>query len=189
MLRTGTIGLLAALLCVGALGLNNSSWAQDRERPQRGEFDREEFQRRMEERRAERQKELMTRLDIEGEDEQKFITEMIEDVQTKQREVSTYSSRGFGFGGRGGRGGRGGDAQAREGAEERELPEGMKHMQKLRELAEDDSASQEQIKKALDAYRAARTKAEKELEESRNALREVLDAKQQLVLVTTGVLD
>src|SRR5678815_1719952 len=93
---------LKQLLALGtvavALGLSTSNVAAQG-RPQRGNFDPEQFRTQMMDRYKER-------LEVKSDDEWKIISERIEKVMTAQREARIG---GFGgFGGRGGRGGRGG---------------------------------------------------------------------------------
>ena len=59
----------------------------------------------------------------------------------------------------------------------------------LRDALADEQASADQIKAALDGYRVARAKAERQLEESRKALRELLNIRQEATLVSQGLLN
>jgi len=59
----------------------------------------------------------------------------------------------------------------------------------LRDVLADEQASTDQIKATLDGYRVARAKAEKQLEESRKALRELLNIRQEATLVSQGLLN
>ncbi len=59
----------------------------------------------------------------------------------------------------------------------------------LRELLQADKAEVEQIKAKLAAYRAAKNKANQELAAARQSLRQIMDLRQEAVLVVNGLLD
>ena len=132
----------------------------------RGNFDPEEFRQRI----ADRMKEQFGFSDAEF----KAIQPLIEDVQTKQREVRS-GGRGFGgFGGFGGRGGgRGGDRDGGDPAYEA--------LQKAIE-------SGNNIEAKLKAFRDARAKKEAALKKSQDTLKSVLTIKQEAVAVTMGLI-
>mgnify|MGYP001490965060 CR=1 FL=1 len=62
-------------------------------------------------------------------------------------------------------------------------------MADLRTVLEDKGASNEAIKAKLEALRTARVKAKEELAASQKDLREVLNTRQEAVLVANGVLE
>jgi hypothetical protein len=59
----------------------------------------------------------------------------------------------------------------------------------LRELLQADKPDVEQIKAKLAAYRAMKNKANQELAAARQSLRQIMDLRQEAVLVVNGLLD
>ena len=59
----------------------------------------------------------------------------------------------------------------------------------LRELVQADKADMDQIKAKLAAYRAAKERANQELAKARQALRQIMNLRQEAVLVLNGLLD
>ncbi|MHC4994141.1 MAG: hypothetical protein ACYTGQ_03720 [Planctomycetota bacterium] len=120
---------------------------------------------------------------------------------------------GPGRGGPGGPGGRGGDQQARGGDRggDRGGPGGDRGgrggpggrggfggggdspvgraMAQLGEVLQNENASSDQIKSALNNLRAVRAKAENDLKAARESLREVLSTRQEAMMVASGMLD
>jgi len=59
----------------------------------------------------------------------------------------------------------------------------------LRELLQADKAETDQIKAKLTAYRAAKEKANQQLAAARQSLRQIMNLRQEAVLVVNGLLD
>jgi Spy/CpxP family protein refolding chaperone len=59
----------------------------------------------------------------------------------------------------------------------------------LRELVQADKPDMDQIKAKLAAYRAAKSKANQELAAARQALRQIMNLRQEAVLVLNGLLE
>lgn len=177
------------LLCVpvGALMIFSLANAQDAQPDQGrgnrrggGNFDPAQFRQRMEE----RMKEQLGTTD----DEWKVLQPKLEKVMTAQRD----SGRGFGgggmFGGRGGRGGQRGGDQARPNSDRPESKV-MKARNDLQTVLENKSASSDEIKSKLKAYREARDAARADLAAAQKELKEVCSVRQEAVLVDMGMLD
>lgn len=62
-------------------------------------------------------------------------------------------------------------------------------MRKLVDAVNSPDSKPEQIKAALDAFRAARTKARADLANARDQLQQALTPKQEARLVTMGILE
>ncbi|MEX1016451.1 MAG: hypothetical protein WDZ31_06875 [Phycisphaeraceae bacterium] len=157
--------------------------------PRGGEqVDREQMRERMEERRAAMSERMREQLGLSAE-EWTVIEPRIQQVQTLQAQGSVGGRGMMGMRGRGGRGfGPGGGDEAGEG-EARELPPVAQASRDLRQTLADEDASEAQINERLVALRAARAEHAEELDEAREALRELLTPRQEAVLVMTGVLD
>lgn len=170
------IRALAIVCALGAL-LSLTSFAQDAggggdRGGRRGEFNREEFQARM----NERLKESLGSTDEEWQVVQPLLTTVME----KQRAVRELTS--FGRGGWGGR--RGGEGDQQQQQQQREQPVPVAELQ-----AAIDANDATAITQKLAALREARSVRETELKEARAALVEVLTAKQEASLVLSGMLE
>lgn len=139
----------------------------------------EEFRQRMNDR-------LKTSLKASDE-EWAVIQPLIEKVTTKQREAS--GNRFGGRGGPGGPGGRGGAGGGGGSQADRPQSAASAASQALRTTLENESASPEEIKAKLTAVREARKKAEGEVTQAREALRQVLSVRQEATLVSMGILE
>jgi hypothetical protein len=113
-----------------------------------------------------------------------------------QLNMQANAGRGRGmmgmFGGRGGRGGpggdQGGDRGQRRGGPGADTAMG-KAMTNLQTVLENQSASNDDIKKALTAVREARMKAQQDLAAAQADLKKILSVRQEAVLVEMGQLD
>ncbi|MEN6627046.1 MAG: hypothetical protein ABFD69_12545 [Candidatus Sumerlaeia bacterium] len=140
----------------------------------RGQFDPAQFQQMM----MERQKEQLQAT----EDEWKVIEPLLSNVMKVRSEMQPMGMRG----GRGGRGpGMGGPGGGQGGGQGAVMPE----RQALQTTLQNQDAKPEDIKAKLDAYKAAMAKKEAELKEARAKLREVLNVRQEAMLVMNGMLD
>ena len=92
---------------------------------------------------------------------------------------------------RGGRGGEGGEGRERRGGREGREPETAtaKAATELGETLQNESAAPEEVKQKLQAYRDAKSAAEKELEAAQKDLSGVLTQRQEAMLVMVGMLD
>ena len=173
--------LLALTGVAVALGLSTSNvGAQGR--PQRGNFDAEQFRTQMMERYKER-------LEVTSDDEWKLISERIEKVTTAQREARIG---GFGgFGGRGGRGGRdgggGGDGGGNRDRGTRGGGEANPDVEALQK-AIDDKAAADDIKAKLAKVRESQKTKEANLVKAQDELKKVLSVRQEAIAVTMGLL-
>jgi len=150
----------------------------------RGNFNVEDFRKRMEER-------IKTSLKMTDE-EWAVIQPLIEKVTDKQRDAST----GRGFGGPGGptRGGTTGGGTTGGGtaaATTSTRPEraGTQEREALRLALDSDGSSLEDIKAKLGAVRAVHQKATAELAAAREELKKVVTVRQEAVLVSMGILE
>jgi Spy/CpxP family protein refolding chaperone len=149
----------------------------------RGNFNAEDFRKRMEER-------IKTSLKVTDE-EWAVIQPLIEKVTDKQRDAST----GRGFGGPGGttRGGTttGGTTGGTAAATTSTRPEraGTQEREALRLALDSDGASLEDIKAKLGAVRSVHQKATAELASAREDLKKVVTVRQEAVLVSMGILE
>jgi len=175
--------LLALAGVAVALGLSTSNVAAQG-RPQRGNFDPEQFRTQMMDRYKER-------LEVKSDDEWKIISERIEKVMTAQREARIG---GFGgFGGRGGRGGRGGGDGAGAGGDaggtrtNRGGGEPNPDVEALQK-ALDDKASSDDIKAKLAKVRESQKTKEANLTKAQDELRKVLSVRQEASAVMMGLL-
>ena len=168
--------LLAAVMLTSGLMLSPSfSSAQDAP-PQRGQRQRDPAA--MRERMNQMMKERLACTD----EEWTVIGPRLEKVMTLNRQVST-GGMGRAWGGRGGRGGQP-DQEAQA-----DQPEVVQKAQALNTVLEDANATDAQVSEALKAYRDARDAAEKELDQARSELRELLTVKQEAQLVMMGMLE
>jgi hypothetical protein len=117
-------------------------------------------------------------------EEWKVLQPKIEKVMASQRDGRTG---GFG-GGRGGRGGdRGGNTNANAAPAEQSAV--AKASADLRAALDDKTTSPEEITKRLTAYREAREKSRADRAAAQKELKDVLSARQEAVLVNSGLLD
>lgn len=178
----GALALVALLSSV-------QGFAGEGDRPQRGQFNPEEFRARMTE-------QMKTSLGLSDE-EFKAIQPKIDAVQKAQGNARV--SGGFGgFGGFGGgrRGNRGGDnaeGTANAAPQRPPLPENATDLQKksreLSELLDNKDADPAAVKTKLAEVRDLRDKARAELKKAQDELRELLTPKQEAVLVMRGLLE
>ena len=177
---------LTGVLVLGILGLGQAL-AQESPDRRRGPRDPEEMRQRIEQFRQQMSDRMREQLGATV-DEWKILQPRIEKVQQLQRQ-SRGGFRGM-LGFDRGLGGRGGPPdRRREGEAERERSDIEKKSEALRSLLEDESASADSIKAALDALRKARANAQKELAAARKELREVVTSKQEAQFVLIGILD
>jgi hypothetical protein len=178
MKKLAGIGFTAALLLVLSTGIGMAQ-APGGDQGGRGgrmggrQFDPEQMRAMMAQR-------MQEQLGI-SEAEWKAIGPLIEAVQEKERAVRQYESRFGRFMGRAGR--QGGNRQGPPGFEQ---PTAVVELQ---EVLADEAATSEQIQAKLQAFRAARKKAEAELKQAQEKLRQVLTVRQEAQLVLSGTLD
>jgi len=120
---------------------------------------------------------LKTSLKVSDE-EWAVILPLLEKVQSKQREALTGRFSALGGGRRGGQ----------PGANRPERP-ASPETDALKAALESESTSPADIKAKLEAVRAARKKAEAELDQAREELRKVLTQRQEATLVMVGILE
>ena len=142
----------------------------------RGNFNPEEFRKRMMER-------MQERLGATP-DEMQVLAPKIEKVMTAQRDAMGGMGRMFGRGGRG----RGGPGGGGGGFQMPETPV-SKAADELNTALEDKDAPADQVAAKLAALREARAKAKTELETAQKDLQSVLTPRKEAVLVTFGMLD
>ena len=147
-----------------------------------GNFNFEEFRKRMEDR-------IKTSLKV-TDDEWAVIQPLIEKVNEKQRDASA----GRGFGGPGGTGGTrggttGGGTTAGSTTSTRPERAGTQEREALRTALEADGTSIDDIKSKLGAVRAVHQKAQTELAAARDELKKVVTVRQEAVLVSMGILE
>lgn len=175
----------ALLLAAVAGGLSFVSSAQD--------FDPAQMRQRMMER-------VREQLEITNDDEWKIVQERAEKVMTARRDAGGFGGGGMMFGrGPGGPGGRrgegGGDrppgggggqggGERRRGGFFGEQPQEAKDLQ----AAIEAKAPAEEIKAKLAKYRAYKKAKEAELAKAQDALKEVLNARQEAAAVLAGLL-
>jgi hypothetical protein len=179
-------------LLLAALGLGLIANAQEGPQRQRGGRERpspEQMQSRMQEFRTRMLDRTRQELGF-SEEEWKVISPRFEKVSDLSRQIAGPQMMrrmgGRGFGGR--RGGPGG-AEGPQRQRPEDQTELAKASQALNDVLENEAATPEQIKTALGAFRTARGKVEKELADARKALRELLNARQEAMLVVRGTLD
>ena len=148
-------------------------------RGNRGNFNPEDFRKRMEER-------IKTSLKVSDE-EWAVIQPLIEKVTDKQRDAST----GRGFGGPGGttRGGTTTGGTTGGTASTRPERAGTQEREALRLALDSDGSSVEDIKAKLGAVRSVHQKATAELASAREDLKKVVTVRQEAVLVSMGILE
>jgi hypothetical protein len=152
----------------------NNGQNNGQQRGQRGNFDPAAMRERM-------MNGIKERLGATDE-EWKVLQPKIEKVMTAQRD-----GRGGGFtGGRGGRD-RGGNNNTNAAAGEQSAV--AKASADLRAALEDKSMSAEEITRRLTVYREAREKSRADRAAAQKELKDVLSARQEAVLVSSGLLD
>jgi hypothetical protein len=150
------------------------------QRQNRGNFNFEDFRKRMEDR-------IKTSLKV-TDDEWAVIQPLIEKVTEKQRDASP----GRGFGGPGGTTRTtGGGGTSTTGGTTSTRPEraGTQERDALRTALEADNTSIDEIKSKLGAVRAVHQKAQTELAAAREDLKKVVTVRQEAVLVSMGILE
>jgi membrane-associated HD superfamily phosphohydrolase len=111
---------------------------------------------------------------------------------TKVQELQMKSGNGMMPGGRGGRGGRGGaqgGPNATAGGPAAATENADDAMSQLRKALADDATSADVIKEKVKAVRAERDKNTAALKTAREELRKVLTARQEAVLMMSGIMD
>lgn len=114
-----------------------------------------------------------------SEEEWQVLQPKIEAVMAAQRNARTG-----GFGGRFGAGGGGRD----RGGDQNET-DVARAGRELRSVLDDANANEATINEKLNAYRAAREKADAELKAARDGLRDLITPRQEAVLVMYGMLE
>lgn len=174
------LGVLTILVCFACASVQAQQ--EQRNRFDRGQFERNQFMERFLER-------LRENLGASVE-EWSVLKPMIANIAEKQSAMRRSAGRGvFGaFGGRGGRGGdNDGDRRGREGRRSRGDDDSGSNADSLRQAVESGDAAK--IKKELASYRAAQKKRDEELKKAREELRQVVTLKQEATLVLWGLLD
>lgn len=148
-----------------------------------GNFDPAQFQQRM-------MDNIRERMDVKSDDEWKVIETRVQKVMDARRELGPAGGMGRMF--RGGR--RGGNNDGGPGGGQGGGRRGGMFGQQMPELtalenAIENNAPTEQIKAALEKYRAARKVKEAALEQAQAELQKVLTVKQEAVAVTLGLLN
>ncbi len=164
---------LMMLALIGSTLIGSLALAQEQPRDRGDRGERGERRQRMDP--AQMRQAMMDRLKEQlrpTDEEWQVLQPMIEKVNNAQRAARA---------GGGARGPRGGGDQA-----ETEL---QRASRELREAVQNDSSNEAVIQQRLNAYRAAREKAEAELAAARKELQEVLTPRQEAVLVTMGMLE
>ncbi len=167
---------LCALLCVLTAGIGlqlPTATAQERNAGPGG-GDREQMRARWQQRMEDRMKEALKVTD----EEWSVLQPRIKKVTDLQRESRAGMMRGWGR--------RGPD---RDNESERQLNPLQQAAKDLQTVLETEGATSDQIKAKLDAYRAAKTASEAELNKARAGLRELLTINQEAQLVMMGILE
>ncbi len=154
-------------------------------RGERGNFDPEQMRQRMEQFRQEQEKQMKETMGA-TDDEWKVLQPKIEKVTTLQRESMRGGMMGMMRMGRGGP--RDGEDRPAP-AVDPNAPATVKTAMELQKVVAEKDAKPEDIKKALEAYRAARAAAKAELEKAQKELRDIVTVKQEAVLVARGLLE
>ena len=177
-MRLGVLTILACFACASV-----QAQQEQRNRFDRGQFDRNQFMERILER-------LRENLGASAE-EWSVLKPMIAKITEKQSAMRRSAGRGaFGAfgGGRGGRGGdNDGDRRGRDGRRSRGDDDSGSNADSLREAVESGDAAK--IKKELASYRAIQKKRAAELKKAREELRQAVTLKQEATLVLWGLLD
>ena len=143
----------------------------DRGHGGRGGWDMAAIRQRM----AERMKEMLGSTD----EEWKLIQPMIEKVQSIQRQTRAGGRSMW----------RGRRRSSQQGGEEREKSAIEKSAEALKKILDNKESKPEEIKAALEDYRAQRKKVQDELKIAQQKLGEVLTQQQEANLVLMGTLD
>jgi len=175
--------MLKKLLVVGMLALVaalGSTKVMAQNRPNRGNFDPEQFRQRMMDRYREE-------MDVKDDGEWKLISERISKVMEARRDV------GFGGPGMFGRGRRGGQDAANSGNDQnarrpRFGGEPSPEAEALQKAIE-SNASADDIKAKLAKYRDSKKEKRAKLEKAQDELKQVLSVKQEAAAVMAGLLD
>jgi hypothetical protein len=177
-----SVALLAALV----MGFGGLVFAQagGQGGPGGGNFNREDWRKRMQERMQQREQRMREELGM-TEDEWEVIGPMINEIQRKQRDaMSGGRRRGFGGPGGGPGGGPNGpEAQPPEGEQEETAADA------LRKTLENKEAPAAEITEKLAAYRKEIEGKLAEVKAAREELRKVVTQRQEALLVLMGVLD
>lgn len=177
MKRTCFLGLIVLAFSGSMLiGQANENADQNRRRERHGEFRR---------RIAERMRE---RLEVNDE-EWAALEPRIENIMRLRFSTRVGFGRGFGRRSRGGREFGESSRPRGQGAGQREPSAVQKRVAALRELLDDDGATNEQITKGLTGLRKAREEAREELDKARKDLRDLVTLKQEAFLVLVGFLN
>ena len=192
------------LLGTGLLSvmLGGVAWAQETtsapaDRGGRGGRSPEEMQRRMAEGQARMLEQARQQLGF-SEQEWQLVKPRFEKVAELSRQgAGPMRGMGMGMGGRdrGDRGrGRGADdGQQQDRPQGPARPEDQSEMgkarEKLREVSANQASTPDQIKSALADYRTAQANHQKQLDEARKNLRELLTARQEAMLVASDMMD
>jgi hypothetical protein len=186
MMKANRFSVLVVALSM--LGVSGAAMAQDQNgnRRQRGQDQQGQQGRQRGGDPAQFREQMMNRYKERlgaTDEEWKVLQPKIEKVMASQRD-------GRGGGSPGGRGGRdrGGDQQNAQ-RTDREQSAVSKAAAELRAAIEDKSTSADDITKKLAAYREAREKSRADRAAAQKELREVLSARQEAVLVSSGLLD
>ncbi|MFT3787661.1 MAG: hypothetical protein QM770_16085 [Tepidisphaeraceae bacterium] len=163
---------------------------QGGQRGQRGNFDPAEMRQRM----LDRLKENLKSPD----DEWNVLKPKVEKLMQAQQDARAGGMFGGGFGGRGGFGGPGGPGGQGGGrgnrggnggdANQPETPLQVASRE-LRTVLTNDNATSDEVANKLKAYRDARKTAEEAVAAARKEVQEVIDARQEAVLVMWGMLE
>ena len=198
MKRTCFLGLLVLLFAGSMLigqAKEDTGTDRDRDRGQREfrgrrgrDFSPEEWRARREEIRRRMVERIRDRL--EANDEEWTVLEpRLEKIMQLQSSTRAGFGRGFGRRFRGGRdSGRPGGPRG-QGAGQAEPSTVQQRAESLRELLDDDSATNEQITQGLTELRKAREEARAELAKARQDLRDLVSLKDEANLVVMGFLD
>ena len=184
-----TLNQVVALASVAvALSLSTcqlAAQAQDQPpRQGRGNFDPAQFQ-------QQRLERIHEQMGVTDEAEWKAIQDRVQKVFDAQTAVAGFRGRG-GFFGRGGRGGGGADnpGGGNNGGGRRGGFGGAPNPElEALQNAVQNNAPTEQIKTALEKYRAVRKAKEAALEKAQAELQKILSVKQEAVAVTNGLLN
>ena len=124
-----------------------------------------------------------------NDEEWKVLQPKLEKVLTAQRDARNTA----GFGGRGGTGGtrgnRGGTNNNAQAQADQNQSAVTRAAAELRTTVEDKGATAEQLAAKVTALREAKEKAKADIATAQKELRELLTARQEAVLVSSGILD
>jgi hypothetical protein len=174
---------LACFAVVLALSTGNLAAQDQPQRQGRGNFDPAQFQ-------QQRLERIHEQMGVTDEAEWKAIQDRMQKVFDAQTAVAGFRGRGgFGRGGRNGGGadnaGGGNNGGGRRGGFGGAPSPELESLQN----AIQNNAPSEQIKAALEKYRAARKAKEAALDKAQAELQKILSVKQEAVAVTNGLLN